>query len=68
VRVPALAASFALGDELRGGVRTGQTGVTVRLSADMIAERRRTRNVVAESRIGRASNVVVIGAHLDSVH
>lgn len=67
VRVPALAASFALGDELRGGVRTGQTGVTVRLSADMIAERRRTRNVIAESRTGRASNVVVIGAHLDSV-
>ena len=67
VRIPALTASFALGDELRGGVRTGPTGVTVRLSADMIAERRRTRNVIAESRTGRAGNVVLVGAHLDSV-
>ena len=67
VRVPALAASFALGDELREGVRAGPTGATVRLSADMIAERRRTRNVIAESRTGRAGNLVVVGAHLDSV-
>ena len=67
VRIPALAASFALGDELRDGVRTGPTGVSVALSADMIAERRRTRNVIAESRRGRSGNVVVVGAHLDSV-
>jgi Zn-dependent M28 family amino/carboxypeptidase len=67
VRVPALAASFELGDELRNGVRTGATGATVRLSADMVVERRRTRNVIAESRAGRAGNVVVVGAHLDSV-
>ena len=67
VRVPALAASFALGDELRNGARTGPTGVPVRLSADMVVERRRTRNVIAESRAGRSGNVVVVGAHLDSV-
>jgi Zn-dependent M28 family amino/carboxypeptidase len=67
VRIPALAASFGLGDELRDGARTGPTGITVRLSADMIAERRRTRNVIAESRRGRSGNVVVVGAHLDSV-
>ena len=67
VRIPVLATSFAVGDSLRNGARDGPTGVTVRVSADMIAEPRRTRNVIAESRGGNAANVVVVGAHLDSV-
>jgi Zn-dependent M28 family amino/carboxypeptidase len=66
--VPVLAASFALGDALRQRVSdAGPSGVVVELSADMIVERRRTRNVVADSRTGSAANVVVVGAHLDSV-
>ena len=67
VRVPVLSASFAVGDALRNGVREGSTGVTVRLRADMIAEQRTTRNVIAESRVGNPGNVVVVGGHLDSV-
>jgi Zn-dependent M28 family amino/carboxypeptidase len=67
VRIPVLGASFAVGDDLRRGSRAGATGVTVALGTDVIAERRRTRNVIAESRRGRTGNVVVVGAHLDSV-
>ena len=65
--IPGLAASFELGDELRDSVRDGPTGVTVRVETDLVAERRRTRNVIAESRIGNANRLVVVGAHLDSV-
>ena len=65
--VPALAASFEVGNELRNGVRSGPTGVTVRLETDVVAERRRTRNVIAETPAGDADRLVVIGAHLDSV-
>jgi Zn-dependent M28 family amino/carboxypeptidase len=67
VDVPALSASFELGDALRNGVRTGPTGTRVAVTADVVAERRRTTNVVAESRSGDSRNVVVVGAHLDSV-
>ena len=65
--IPALAASTAVGDALRNGRRTGSTGVTVTLRTDMVAEQRRTRNVIAESRTGDPSDLVVAGAHLDSV-
>ena len=65
--IPGLASSFEVGDEIRNGVRDGPTGVTVRVETDVVAERRRTRNVIAESRIGNANRLVVVGAHLDSV-
>jgi Zn-dependent M28 family amino/carboxypeptidase len=68
VGVPVVSTSFALGDALRNGLRAGATGVTVSLRTDMIAERRRTRNVIAEGRAGNPGNVIVVGAHLDSVH
>jgi Zn-dependent M28 family amino/carboxypeptidase len=61
VSVPALSASFALGQALRG------PGVTVELATDVISETRTTRNVIAESRTGRPDRLVVAGAHLDSV-
>jgi Zn-dependent M28 family amino/carboxypeptidase len=67
VRIPALSASFELGDALRNGARSGPTGTRVSVTADVVAERRRTSNVIAESRTGNARNVVVVGAHLDSV-
>jgi hypothetical protein len=47
IGLPALGATFALGDALRNGRRAGRTGVTVTLRTDMIAERRKTRNVIA---------------------
>ena len=65
--VPALAASFDVGEALRRGVRNGRTGVEVELGTDVVAETRRTRNVIAESRGGSPRNLVVAGAHLDSV-
>jgi Zn-dependent M28 family amino/carboxypeptidase len=65
--IPALSASFALGDELRRGMREGPTGVRVTLGTDMLAESRRTRNVIGESRAGDPRDLVVVGAHLDSV-
>jgi Zn-dependent M28 family amino/carboxypeptidase len=65
--VPALAASFEVAESLRRGTTTGATGVEVELRADLVAETGRTRNVIADSRTGDAHNLVVAGAHLDSV-
>jgi Zn-dependent M28 family amino/carboxypeptidase len=65
--VPALAASFEVGDALRRGSRNGATGARVEIAADVVAETKRTRNVIAESRAGDPANLVVAGAHLDSV-
>lgn len=65
--IPALAASTPVGEALRNDRRNGATGLTVSLSADMLTETRRTQNVIAESRTGNAANLVVSGAHLDSV-
>jgi len=67
VSIPALAASVEVGETLRNGRSTGPTGVMAMLRTDMTAETRRTRNVVAESRAGNPANLVVSGAHLDSV-
>ena len=67
VSIPALAASFEVGESLRRGTRTGATGAVAELRADVVAETRRTRNVIAESRSGDARSLVVAGAHLDSV-
>ena len=59
--IPALSTSFAVGDALR------RPTVTVSLATDVVTEIRRTRNVIAESRAGSPANLVVAGAHLDSV-
>ena len=67
VGIPALSVTFAVGDALRNGVGSGPTGVTVELATDVIVERRRTRNIIAESRAGSLKHLVVVGAHLDSV-
>jgi Zn-dependent M28 family amino/carboxypeptidase len=59
--------TFDLGDVLRNGVLNGPTGVTVHLKTDTLAETRSTRNVIAETTTGDPNNVIVVGAHLDSV-
>jgi Zn-dependent M28 family amino/carboxypeptidase len=64
---PVVGTTFALGETLSRGVQNGPTGVTIRLRTDTLAELTTTRNVIAESRKGDPTRVVVVGAHLDSV-
>jgi len=63
---PVIGTSFAIGDDLRNGVLNGSTGSTVRVRVDRVNETRTTDNVIAETS-GDPNNVVVVGAHLDSV-
>lgn len=62
VTVPVVGASFAVGVDL-----ADPAGTVARLATDTIAETRQTVNVFAETPGGRDDNVVMIGAHLDSV-
>jgi Zn-dependent M28 family amino/carboxypeptidase len=65
--VPVVGTSFAVGQELSGGTANGATGRTVRVKTDRFSEDRDTDNVIAETPGGDPNNVVVVGAHLDSV-
>ena len=60
VNIPVISISFTLGQELAGGA-------TVDLFVSTISEVRLTSNVLAETSGGRADNIVMAGAHLDSV-
>ncbi|MDN4160747.1 M20/M25/M40 family metallo-hydrolase [Nocardioides abyssi] len=57
--VPAVTTSFAVGSELDGD--------TVRVATSTESETRTTWNVTAQTQRGRQGNVVMAGAHLDSV-
>lgn len=61
VGIPVVGASFAAGNDLLG------EGVTGRVAVDTISENRETYNVIAETGTGDPDNVVMVGAHLDSV-
>ena len=61
VDIPVVGASFAAGNALIG------EGVTGRVAVDTISENRETYNVIAETATGNPDNVVMVGAHLDSV-
>ena len=60
--IPALSATYALGAQL-----SAVPGLTLRLFANVSRVKSVTTNVIAESRRGDDSNVVMAGAHLDSV-
>ena len=60
--IPALSMTYDLGAEL-----SGVSGLQMRLFANVSREPATTSNVIAESKGGNASNVVMAGAHLDSV-
>jgi Zn-dependent M28 family amino/carboxypeptidase len=62
VNIPALGISYALGVEFAASSDT-----RVSLDIQTISENRTTANVLAESVDGRDDNVVMAGAHLDSV-
>jgi Zn-dependent M28 family amino/carboxypeptidase len=62
VGIPAVSVSYAQGEEF-----AGTSGLMLRIAAETVSEVRRTSNVIADSKSGRADNVVMAGAHLDSV-
>jgi Zn-dependent M28 family amino/carboxypeptidase len=61
-RIPAVGVSFAVGVDLGS-----PAGATARVVTDTVSEGRPTYNVIAETRKGDPDNVVMSGAHLDSV-
>ncbi len=61
VKIPVISVSKATGERLRAG--PGPT--TIKLNAGVRNER--TRNVIAQTKTGSTANVVMVGAHLDSV-
>lgn len=64
---PVIGTTFAIGDDFRNGVLNGPTGTTARVRVDRVNETRTTFNVIAETAAGDPNEVIVVGAHLDSV-
>jgi len=62
VTIPVVSIPFALGEAM-----AGTAGLILHITTDTISETRTTRNVLAESTSGDPHNVVMAGAHLDSV-
>ncbi len=60
--IPVVGVSFALGQEL-----SALAGAAANIVARTESGQRTAVNVIAETRWGRANNVVMLGAHLDSV-
>lgn len=67
VDIPAIGTPTAIGIELLNGATSGATGVTVRVKTDRFSEIRTSWNVFAETAGGDPDNVILVGAHLDSV-
>ena len=73
--IPVVGATYQLGLDLTNNlaITNGSTGKTAHLRVDRVNETRTTRNVIAELPAGglgqssTTSDVVVVGAHLDSV-
>lgn len=61
---PAIGVTQQLGQELVAQI---PSGLTLRVRTDTVREIASTENVIAESRWGNPNNVVMVGAHLDSV-
>jgi Zn-dependent M28 family amino/carboxypeptidase len=61
VKIPVISVTKATGERLRA--EPGPT--TIKLNAGVRIER--TRNVIAQTKTGSTANVVMVGAHLDSV-
>jgi Zn-dependent M28 family amino/carboxypeptidase len=64
-RIPIAGLPRGEGESLAADVAAGPVTVTMELR--VLNETRTTRNVIAETQGGRADNVVMSGAHLDSV-
>jgi Zn-dependent M28 family amino/carboxypeptidase len=64
--IPVVGLSFADGAAIVEQLRGGAT-VTLHVATSTESETRQTFNVLADTKTGDAGNVVVVGAHLDSV-
>jgi Zn-dependent M28 family amino/carboxypeptidase len=67
VNIPVVGTTYDIGVDWSGLVLNGSTGTIARVRVDRVEEERTTVNVFAETPTGDPDNVVVIGAHLDSV-
>lgn len=65
--IPVIGTTFELGEDLANGEINGPTGITVHLVTDTSSEIVSTENVIATSEEGDPDNVIMAGAHLDSV-
>jgi Zn-dependent M28 family amino/carboxypeptidase len=65
--IPTLSTPFALGAKLADGVTNGRTRTLARVKAEWTFGDLPTSNVIAETKGGDPNNVIVVGAHLDSV-
>jgi Peptidase family M28/PA domain len=65
--IPSVAATWDTAVALANGDEQGATGLTARLKVDWRPGTYPTSNVIAETREGDPDNVIVVGAHLDSV-
>ncbi|MGY1635748.1 M20/M25/M40 family metallo-hydrolase [Geodermatophilus sp. SYSU D00742] len=63
--IPVIGTSYAVGEELTALLGAGE--VRVDITTSTLSEQRTTSNYLAETRTGRTDEVVVVGAHLDSV-
>ena len=64
---PSAAVTVETATALANGVQKGLTGLTARVRIDWRPGTYPTQNVLAETRTGDPNNVIVVGAHLDSV-
>jgi Zn-dependent M28 family amino/carboxypeptidase len=62
--IPVLGVSYSLGRRL---IAAASSGKLVRLAVEATTDNRTTSNVIAETRSGNDSAVVMVGGHLDSV-
>ena len=64
---PSAAVTVETATALANGVQKGLTGLTARIRMDWRPGTYPTQNVIAETKTGDPNNVIVVGAHLDSV-
>ena len=67
IEIPTFAATVETAMELANGVLSGDTGTTARFKIEWRPGTYTTTNVIAETTSGDPDNVIVVGAHLDSV-
>ena len=67
LEIPTVAATVETGTALSNGVLSGDTRLTARFKIDWRPGTYTTHNVIAETPTGADDNVIVVGAHLDSV-